>query len=373
MVKSNVLTPLRGKANPFLPIAASPGSFTMDLMEISSYVIDNPDKPLYADTNVLNANRYAGGHSYALVLIETTSRKLFAYPLKNKNSDTVLTEFKKFMKEIHGRIQYLTMDSGGEYSKVKKYLKEDKDYLNVKINEVVAAEGRHTALSRVDRVIRTLREMLFNYFAEYEKFNWHEVLPYFVNVYNNTKHSALWLYTRLHDKVYFSPNQVYNSSRLMKMISQKDRVQRKTGKRYIKKMDKGDKFHYMVNTGAFSKGSKRGLVSRDTVKLVERIGNSFKVKSTNPNLDGKIIPYRNLVKANPSGKPNSRLLSALFSELDKMIDVKKIETDKPRKIKPKRNREEEALRRNYLRAKDHKKAYNNNIIEGRTRSQSKKK
>ena len=232
MVKSNVLTPLRGKANPFLPIAASPGSFTMDLMEISSYVVDNSNKPLYADTNVLNANRYAGGYSYILVLIETTSRKLFAYPLKNKNSDSVLTEFKKFMKDIHDRIQYLTMDSGGEYSKVKKYLKEDKDYLNVKINEVVAAEGRHTALSRVDRVIRTLREMLFNYFAEYDKFNWHEVLPYFVNVYNNTKHSALWLHIGKKSKAFFTPNQVYNSSRLMKLISQKDRVQRKDSKRF---------------------------------------------------------------------------------------------------------------------------------------------
>ena len=115
------------------------------------------------------------------------------------------------------------------------------------------------------------------------------------------------------------------------------------------------------------------MVSRDTVKLVQRIGNSFKVKSTNPNLDGKIIPYRNLVKANPSGKPNSRLLSALFSELDKMIDVKKIEVDKPKKIKPKNNKELENLSRNFLCAKDHKKAFRNNIIEGRTRSQSKKK
>ena len=373
MVKSNVLTPLRGKANPFLPIAASPGSFTMDLMEISSYVVDNPDKPLYADTNVLNANKYAGGYSYVLVLIETTSRKLFAYPLKNKNSDSVLTEFKKFMKDIHDRIQYLTMDSGGEYSKVKKYLSEEKDYLKVKTHEVIAAEGQHTVLSRVDRVIRTLREMLYNYFAEYGKFNWHDVLPYFVNAYNNTKHSSLWLYTRLHDKIYFSPNQVYNSSRLMKMISQKDRVQRKAGKRYIKKMDKGDKFHYMVNTGAFSKGSKRGMVSRDTVKLVQRIGNSFKVKSSNPNLDGKIIPYRNLVKVRDNPRPTSRLLSALVSEIDKMIDLKKIETDKPKKIKPKSNRELYNLSRNNFYYPDEEKGMNNNIIEGRTRSQSKKK
>ena len=48
MVKHNVLTPLRGRPNPFLPIVASPGAYTMDLMEVSSYVVDNPDNPLHA-------------------------------------------------------------------------------------------------------------------------------------------------------------------------------------------------------------------------------------------------------------------------------------------------------------------------------------
>ena len=61
MVKHNVLVPLRGRANPFLPIVASPGAYTMDLMEISSYVVDNPNNPLHAQTNALNANLYAGG------------------------------------------------------------------------------------------------------------------------------------------------------------------------------------------------------------------------------------------------------------------------------------------------------------------------
>ena len=80
MVKHNVLTPLRGKANPFLPIVASPGAYTMDLMEVSLYVVDNYNKPLHAQSNALNANVHAGGYKFILVLIETTSRKLFAYP-----------------------------------------------------------------------------------------------------------------------------------------------------------------------------------------------------------------------------------------------------------------------------------------------------
>lgn len=364
MVKHNVLTPLRGRSNPYLPIVASPGAYTMDLMEVSSYIIDNYNNPLYAQTNAINANAQAGGYKYILVLIETTSRKLFAYPLKNKSSDTVEETFKNFLEDCHYRIQYLTMDSGGEYAGIKRYLEENEEMLYVTTHVVIAAEGQHTVLSRVDRVIRTIREMLFNYFAQYNDFHWHKILPQLVNTYNNTKHSSLWLYKGRRERVFFTPNQVYNSSRLMKLISLKDAAMRKNGTRYWKRnMKRGHEYHYMVNTGAFSKGSKRGMLSNDKVKIKGRIGNSFIVESNNPNLNNKVIPFRNLVKVRENPKP-SGLLSALFSQIDKMIDLDKIETDKPKKIKhlsPKAAREAKILEAE------------KNYIEGRTRSQSKKK
>ena len=207
----------------------------MDLMEISSYVVDNPDNPLHVQSNALNANLHAGGYKFILVLIETTSRKLYAYPLKNKKADTVLAAFEQFLKDCHRRIQYLTMDSGGEYAEIKRLLKDIEDELYVNVHVVIAAEGQHTVLSRVDRVIRTLRELIFNYFAEYDRYDWYKVLPQIVEIYNNTKHSALWLYKgeKKKNRIYFTPEQVYNSGRLMKMISLKDAAMRKNGEKIL--------------------------------------------------------------------------------------------------------------------------------------------
>ena len=255
------------------------------------------------------------------------------------------------------------MDSGGEYAEIKRYLDEHEEDLYVTVRVVIAAEGQHTTLSRVDRVIRTLREMIFNYFAEYDRYDWHKVLPQMVSIYNNSPHSALWLYQgKKRKRVYFSPNQVYNSSRLMKMISLKDAAMRKGGRKFWESnMKKNNEYHYMVNTSSFSKGSKRGMLSRDKVKIKGRVGNSFIVKSDNPNLDGKIIPYRNLVKATAEERPSSRLLSSLFSQLDKSIDLDKIVAEtKPKIITPNKAKELKLL------------GADKNIIEGKTRSQSKK-
>ena len=176
------------------------------------------------------------------------------------------------MEDSHGRIQYLTMDSGGEYAEIKRYLRDRESDLAVKVHEVVAAEGRHTVLSRVDRVIRTLREMIFNYFAEYSKYNWYKVLPQIVNAYNNTQHSALWLYKKGRERVYFTPEQVYNSSRLMNLISLKDTALRKPGKKKFKTYTsrygiKRRKYHYMVNTNAFMRVVKEECFQKIQLKL----------------------------------------------------------------------------------------------------------
>ena len=107
-------------------------------------------------------------------------------------------------------------------------------------------------------------------------------------------------------------------------------------------MINGSEYHYVVNTSAFSKGSKKGMLSKDKVTIKGRVGNSLIVKSDNPNLDGKIIPYRNLIKAgNPEEKrSSSRLLSSLFSKLDKIINLDKIIAEnKPKIIKPNKARE----------------------------------
>ena len=378
MVKHNVLVPYTGRNNPYIAIAAFPNSYTMDVMEISSYVVDNEDNPLYAQNNSLNANLHAGGNKYVLVLIETTSRRLFTYPLKTKSAKEVLEAFKKFLKDCNEKIDNLTMDSGGEYSEVKKYIKNKK--LEIATHVVVAAEGMHTTMSRVDRVIRTLRMLIFNYFKRYKKFNWNKVLKDITDVYNTHKHTSLFYYDeKKKHKVRFTPNQVWKSPSLMKLINAKDRQSRPTGNKFIKEnMKIGKSYKYLVNTGKMSKGSstKRGMLSNETVRIVERIGNSFRVScSTNKKLDGKIIPYRNLISAKKvDGIRKERLLSKMFNRLDKDLDFDKISRIQPKLdiLKPNAKKELDRLARNYFYYKYEKRGMENNILSGRTRSETKK-
>ena len=377
MSKHEVLVPYTGRINPYISIVAYPNSYTMDVMEISSYVVDDKDNPLYAQNNSLNANIHAGGNKYVLVLIETTSRRLFTYPLKTKTAAEVASAFKKFLKDCNERIDSLTMDSGKEYSDVKKLIKDEK--LAITTYVVVAAEGRHTTLSRVDRVIRTLRVMIFNYFKEYKKFNWNEVIKTITDVYNTTKHSSLFYYDKKKKRrIFLTPNQVWSSPSFMKLVNAKDRMRRPNGNKYIKQnMKEGNTYNYLVNTGKMSKGSstKRGMISNDTVTIKKRIGNSFVVSSENKKLDGKVIPYRNLIPAKKvENLRKKQLLSRMFDNLDQDIKLDKIAKERPKTeiIKPSAKRELERLARDYLHDKRDKKGMRSNILPGRTRSQTTK-
>ena len=361
MVKHKALVPYTGLPNPYLPIVAPPNSYTMDIMNIESYIVDNEDNPLHAQTNSLNTNKFTGGYKHILVLIETTSRKLYAYPLKTKTADEVLGAFNQFLEDCNERIDHLTMDSGREYNKIKDLLKVRHDDLCVTVHTVVASDGMHTTLSRVDRVIRTLRMMIFNYFSNFERYDWHNVLQLLVSAYNNTQHSSLFVYKGKRTKVYFTPNQVWNSNRLMKLIRAKDASSRNKGIQFKTRTMKLDgKFHFLVNTGEHMKGSKRGMRSNEVVQIKERVGNSYIVSSENKELDGKVIPYRHLIPIRENSKlKESRLLSNLFTQISKSIDFSKIkkEEEKPRIQKPSKKREEAYL--------------SNNILPGRTRSQTK--
>ena len=58
-------------------------------------------------------------YSCALILIETTSRKTWGYPLRSKKATDVLVAFKQFLEDINNRIAKLLSDCGKEYQKLK--------------------------------------------------------------------------------------------------------------------------------------------------------------------------------------------------------------------------------------------------------------
>lgn len=349
MVKS--LVPLTKEKNPYLPIVGLPNSYTMDVMFVNSFQTADKKKPTKSKKIVINSNT----HLCALVLIETTSRKVFVYPLKNSKQETVFEAFEKFLDEIGFRISSLTMDSGKEYNAIINAYK-DEDYFD--IHQVIAAENMHTALSRVDRVIRTLKHLLYIYFSETGNYNWQKVLPEIAKLYNSTEHSSLKLSGK-----FYTPNEVWLSPNLANHIRDNDKKKRSYGLDFIRKyMKKGNKFNYVVNNTGFSKGSKKGMISNDIVTIDKQIGNSFKVKSSNPELDGKILPYRNLI---PIKEGKERKKTKFNISNIKIYDKGEIKPIK--RISPKKKHELDVLSTNYLTGKKE-----NNIVSGKRKKKSKK-
>lgn len=301
------LKPYTGRLNPYLSINSPPNSFYMDLMELSSYTVRKANFPMRAERRKIVPNLHSGGYSHILVIIEGTSRKLFAYPLKNKSAPTVYESFKNFLEDATYRVNSITSDSGGEYADIWKS-KEAKEH-KIKFYKVVAADGYHTPLAKVDRVIRTLRLMITNYFNKYKRIDWHKILPKIVEIYNTSKHQSLFAYKKSDGKrEYFTPNQVWTSPILAKIVRNNDIEKGKKGNKYLEDkfvLDNKTEYKYIIDGDPFMKGSKKGMVSDDTVTLLARVGNSFQVCSDNKDIDGKLIPYQKLI---PKRKTKGKLI-----------------------------------------------------------------
>lgn len=308
------------KKNPYLSIAAPADSYTMDLMMVSSYEVQNEDKPLRSKRNKILHNVHSGGVEYILVIIETTSRKIFVYPLKNKKAATVHEAFKKFFEDAHHRVNNVTSDLGNEYQDIWKddYFTNERCIRFYKVN---TSENYHSPLAMVDRAIRTLRGLLSVYFSETGRYDFQNALPKIVELYNDTEHSSLYTYrAKGRKRYYYTPNEVWLSPVLMKIINQKDRLRGEKGKKFLEKnFELGKKYHYRIGGDEFSKGKKSGMVSNDEVTLIQRKGNSFYVKSDNPKLNKKLIPYRNLF---PAKENRGKLTSKVYKMTEKgLVEV----------------------------------------------------
>ena len=126
----------RKKENYYYPIFSNhPHSFQIDLLEQSH----ERDKDKYP--------------AFYLIIINVNTKYAYAYPVENKNQDTILKAIKDFVSKH--RVISFTCDEEGAFqsNKVLDYLTERK--ISVKLIN----EQRHSALSVIDKFIETLRDM----------------------------------------------------------------------------------------------------------------------------------------------------------------------------------------------------------------------
>ncbi len=107
----------------FIPIVANPDSYMMDLT-------------FYNDIKSVN-----NGYGTIMNIININSRFLYSYLMKDKKSETIISNFNKFLNDLkkdNKTIELLEADSGKEYWKQFQKLCEDNNIKLILFNSSIS-------------------------------------------------------------------------------------------------------------------------------------------------------------------------------------------------------------------------------------------
>lgn len=145
-------------------------SLTKPIKKPKSYDKVKENIPLKEDYNfmadLLILPKTSKGNLYLLVVVDLASDEFDIEPLKNKKPQTVLKAMKKIFKRKYLNKPYasITTDQGTEFKGIfHKYLYDNS------IFHKQTLPGRHTQLSNVERLNRTLGRLLNGYMNTEEK------------------------------------------------------------------------------------------------------------------------------------------------------------------------------------------------------------
>jgi hypothetical protein len=376
--------------HPNLPIIAPDFSFVMDLFDMNTLQMqaasiyhgneervdeieedsedENADladegKDAPPPPHVINrkpSKRIDHGYRYLLVLIDTTSRKVWMYPTKTKNADEVYTAFEQFIGDVQGKIARLLSDSDKAFAKIKA------NNQHFTYAQVVASHGNHTTLSRIDSFAKTFRQMLYYYYADFvrdgsgEDFSWFDSYELIRDTYNDTKHGALRLidtkkikrdkqneFINADGKVslhkcndpkkenqvwhkYYTPNQVWNNAKLRSRIRLQYYLSKRSNyDKIYKKIAAADYVRIRVLNNKVNKGYRKGYFSNSVFKKGKKRGNSWVV-------NGRYVTYRNILpvgskeEADAFGAPpKTKLTRAISKKLGQYLKYYNYEPDAP--------------------------------------------
>ena len=135
--------------------------------------------------DVSNLASHNDDMKFLLIVIDVFSKHLWAEPIPNKHHDSVIKAFKKIFKETKRKPKQIRSDKGTEFKNrwVIAYLKK------LGINPYTTKN--ETKANFAERVIRTLKGMMYRYFLHYQTYKYLDILPDLVYNYNNRPHKTL--------------------------------------------------------------------------------------------------------------------------------------------------------------------------------------
>lgn len=134
--------------------------------------------------DVSNLAKYNDGIRYLLVAIDVFSRYLWVEPLKNKFHQTIIDALRKIFKTGR-KPKELRTDKGSEWKNkwVASFLTKQN------IHHYVTYNVTHANYS--ERVIRTLKVLMFRYFTHKKTYHYLDVLKDIARNYNHRPHRSL--------------------------------------------------------------------------------------------------------------------------------------------------------------------------------------
>ena len=135
--------------------------------------------------DVSNTAKHNDDVQFLLIVIDVFSKHLWVEPLKSKHHDEVLAGFKNIFATTDRKPTLLRSDKGKEFTNrwVKAYLKKQGIYVYTTKNE--------TKANYAERVIRTVKGLMYRYFIQNQTYRYLPVLQNLVFNYNNRPHTTL--------------------------------------------------------------------------------------------------------------------------------------------------------------------------------------
>lgn len=124
------------------------------------------------------------GFKWLLVIIDIFDRVCYAYPLKNKTTTEVAEKLKKFFEKVVP--ERITSDDGKEWMGAVKALLKEKG-----VEHRVTEKGDHRILGVIDRMSKTIKDMLYKYFTEEDTTNWQGAIDGLIEAYNERPHNGV--------------------------------------------------------------------------------------------------------------------------------------------------------------------------------------
>lgn len=125
------------------------------------------------------------GYKYILVVIDIFSKYLWTESLKDKSGNSVTSAFESILKRVDQTPKNLQTDNGKEYyntcfnNLMKQY----------SINHYSTYSTKKAQIA--ERVIRSLKELLYKSFSLRGTYRWYDILSKITNEYNHRKHRTI--------------------------------------------------------------------------------------------------------------------------------------------------------------------------------------